>query len=545
MIDCFIIGHNDGNFLEYEKMVRTMGPKSGAFRDLNLHYVELDGKPYRAMDLLNQLHFEEAELEGDLPRELAVDCSRKLPSKQFYNGDFLSPAILCLGTFLDKHGYTFDYVNSFDFEKERLQEQLQRNDIRTIAITTTLYVSVKPIVEIVSFIRKYNQTAKIVIGGPFIATQFRQADNTTIQYMFKALGADFYVNNIEGEQALVNILHALKNGTGFAEIDNVWFKSGNQYVNTGSSEENNDLEENPVKWNLFPKEQIGEFVSVRSSRSCPFSCAFCGFPERAGTYRYTSVAAIERELDALKEVGTVTSLSFIDDTFNVPKERFKEILRMMIKNKYGFRWHFNFRCQFADEESVALMKEAGCEGVFLGIESGSEEILANMNKKASAEQYRQGLGWLNQYGILSYASFIVGFPGETDATVLETVKFIEENRPTYYRTQLWYCDPLTPIWRQRETFGIKGSMFQWSHKTMNYEQACEHIERIFKTIKHSIWLPQNSFEIFSLFYLQRKGMSLEQINQFLGYFNRLVAMKLGESDNREEILAGVRRACRF
>lgn len=350
---------------------------------------------------------------------------------------------------------------------------------------------------------------------------------------------------MEGEKTLAKVLHALKQGETLDDIPNLWYKAGNQYISTPVEEENNDLEEHPVNWTLFSNEAVGEFVSLRYSKSCPFDCSFCGFPERAGKYRYVSVKAIERDLNALQAKGTVRVLSFIDDTLNVPKERFKEILRMMIRNQYQFDWYFNFRCQFADEETVSLMKEAGCVGVFLGIESGSDHILQNMNKRAEVEQYRQGLYWLNQYGVTSYASFIIGFPGETEETVEETVRFIEENKPTSYRTQLWYCDPLTPIWREKEKYGIKGGMFQWSHQTMTSEQACDQIERIFTTITDSIWLPQNSFEIFSLFYLQKKGMPAEQVNQFLRTFNQLVATKLGMAADQNELISWLREFCQF
>lgn len=74
------------------------------------------------------------------------------------DGDFLSPAILCLGSFLHSKGLNFDYVNSFDFEKEALKEKLLQKNLLAVGITTTFYVSVKPIAEIIAFIRKYNQT---------------------------------------------------------------------------------------------------------------------------------------------------------------------------------------------------------------------------------------------------------------------------------------------------------------------------------------------------------------------------------------------------
>jgi radical SAM superfamily enzyme YgiQ (UPF0313 family) len=91
------------------------------------------------------------------------------------------------------------------------------------------------------------------------------------------------------------------------------------------------------------------------------------------------------------------------------------------------------------------MGKAGCEGVFLGVESGSDQMLERMNKTARRADYMKSIPLLRQAGISTYASLIVGFPGETLETVQETMSFVEEARPDFFRAQLWYCDPLTPI----------------------------------------------------------------------------------------------------
>src|SRR6185369_13411980 len=148
-------------------------------------------------------------------------------------------------------------------------------------------------------------------------------------------------------------------------------------------------------------------------------------------------------------------------------------------NDYGFRWNSFYRSDHGDPATIELMSEAGCEGVFLGIESGSDQMLERMNKASRRHDYLGALEVFNRTGIQTYASLILGFPGETEETIAETVSLIEEGRPTFYRAQLWYCDPITPIWERREELGIQGSAFNWSHDTMDWRTACEHIERIF------------------------------------------------------------------
>lgn len=532
MTDCLIVGFYDSDFPAYVEMVRSMGAESGAYRDLALAFVEYDNKPQRSMDLLNHFYFQ------DKPG----------PHKIFHNADFIWPVVTYLSSFLQKHGLSFDYVNLPHLEKEKFKQQLVNDDLLTIAITTTLYVSAHPILEIISFIRQYNQKAKIVVGGPYISNQIKTAEPEVNQQVFKYLGADFYVFCQEGELALVNLIKALKDGTDLEHVDNIAYRRGKDYHMTHSSTESNPLEENPIDYTLFPRDEVDQFVTLRTAKSCPFSCSFCGFPQRAGKYKYLSVELAERELNAIREIGAVSTLTFIDDTFNVPKARFKELLRMMIRNNYGFKWNCFYRCDHGDAEAIELMGQAGCEGVFLGIESGSDEMLLRMNKSARRKDYLEAIPLLRDAGISTYASLIIGFPGETYETVAETVDLIERTKPDFYRAQLWYADPITPIWDQREKYGIKGSAFSWSHDTMDSATACDLVDKLFFCVENSTWLPQFGFEQWSTFYLQRKGMSLDQVRQFLNCFNAAIKEQMLAPERKtisEPLLENLRLSCRF
>ena len=531
MTDALIIGYNDPDFPAYVESLRGMGAGSGAFKDLDLAMLEYEGRPYRALDLVSRFR---SQGPGGA-------------QAPFHNCDFLWPTITYLGSYLTRHGFTFDYVNQFQFEKDALREKLLRNDIRTIAITTTLYVTPQPIVEIAGFIRRYNTTARIVVGGPFVGNQVATRDAATVQSLFKYVGADFYVDSNEGEAAYVNLLKALRDGTGFDHIDNLAYRAGDSFVLTKRVPESNPLAETPIDYGLFPG-AVGQFVSLRTAKSCPFTCAFCGFPKRAGAYTYLSLADVERELDAIAALGTVTTLTFLDDTFNVPKGRFKDILRMMTRRKYPFKWNAFYRSDHGDEEAITLMAESGCEGVFLGVESGSDALLAKMNKTARRKDYLKSIPLLQQSGISCYASLIVGYPGETDETVQDTIDLIEEAQPDYYRAQLWYADPLTPVWEHRAELGIRGEAFNWSHNTMDCETACDHIDRMLLTVQGSVWMPQNGFEQWSTFYLQRRGMSCDQVKAFVVAFNDGVKEKVLFPEKRgasPEVIARIRASCEW
>jgi len=530
VVDCLLIGFNDMEFDRYVDMIKDMGPASGAYQDVRLAFVELDGKRYRALDLLTKFH----EGAGS--------------GFHFHNADFMWPVITYLGSFLAKRGFTFDYVNLFHLERDKLRRKLVERDIRTIAITTTLYVSVEPILDIVSFIKKYNHTAKIIIGGPHIGNQAKMDDQEDLESILSYLGGDIYVISSEGERTLAQVLSTLRDGGSLSRVPNLAFRAGDRFVFTRIDAESNQLDENLVDYSIFPISTFNEFATTRTAKSCPFSCAFCGFPQRAGKYTYMGLDSVRAELDSLKALPSVSTVTFTDDTFNVPKVRFRELLQMMIDEQYDFKWNCYYRCDHGNERTIRLMKEAGCEGVFLGVESGSDHMLKRMNKTARRKHYMEALPIFREVGICTHASLIIGFPGETEETVAETISLIEEGQPDFFRAQLWYCDPVTPIWEQRDEYGIKGEAFNWKHDTMDSETACGLIDGIFNSVRNSIWLPQFGFEQWSVFYLQRRGMRMEQIKAFVRSFNALVADQIANGDNgqvRSELLMEFQRNCRF
>lgn len=504
MADCLIIGFNDLDFAQHEERVRRMGTDSGAYNDLALSFLRHEERPLRALDTINRFH----------------------PEKHLHNADFLWPVIIVLGTSLSRLGHSFDYINLPHLERELFREKLASPDLKTVALTSTLYTEPQPLMELVSFVRDYRPDVPVVIGGPYIAGQAKSLSAEAFEEQLRYLGADFYVISAEGEGALGQLVSALKENAPLEGINNLAFRRGDQIVFTKRETEYNVLAETMSDYTLFPRHAFGQFVTTRTAKSCPFHCAFCGFPERAGDYTYLGVADVEKEFDAIAAIGGVTTLTIIDDTFNVPKQRFKDLLRMMIRNKYGFRWNSFFRCDHADDETIDLMAEAGCEGVILGMESGSDMILGLMNKTVRRAQYLKAIPRLENYGIACYASLIIGFPGETMETVNETIDLIETTRPSYFRAQLWYCDPITPIYRKREEHGLVGEGFQWSHRTMDVQEACDHINRMFLCVNNSIWQPQAGFEFWSTFYLQRHGMSRERVKAFLRGFNSAIKEKL-------------------
>jgi radical SAM PhpK family P-methyltransferase len=526
-LDCIVIGYYEPPFPEYEALVRRYGARSTAYRDLRFSFVDVDAAKLNYVDLLNYAYAKSHHAEG-APR-----------AETFLSGDIPNLAAVYLCSFLRARGFTAEYINLFAYEKDMLREYLAQHP-RCVAITTTFYVLSQPVIEIVNFIRACNPEVTIAVGGPLIANIVRnarseslggdagdgQSDNELVALALEDMGADVYVIEGQGELTLARVIERLESRASLANVPNIAYFDNGVLQITRTETENNALDDNTIPWETFAPERLGVTLQTRTARSCAFNCSFCNYPTRAGKLALASLSAVKRELDSMRSLGQVRNVVFIDDTFNVPLPRFKDLCRLMIDERYGFDWFSYFRCSNADEEAIELMARSGCKGVFLGIESGSPQILKNMNKAATVEKYATGIELLRDHGILTFASFIAGFPGETGDTIGETVDFIRTHRPDYYRVQSWYCETGTPIDRQRAKYDIQGDGFVWSHATMNSVEAMDHIERMHLAITESSWLPQWSFDFWIIPYLRGRGLSTSQFKDFMDAANRLLALEI-------------------
>ena len=537
--DCLLIGHNELDFEQYYNILQNMASSIGrdhvAFTDMQLNHVMHGGKPYQATDILTHLYN-----EGRAPAEQRI----------FYNGDCLWTAISYLGTYLSRLGYSFDYVNLFHLEKDLLKRKLKANNYTVIALTGTMYVFEQNIWEVVQFIRRHSPKSRIVAGGPYISKQAEDREPEYLKPLFRYLGADFYCYAREGEQTLVKLIDVLKSGGDVGTVHNLAYKQGRDFVVTPRLREVNPLADNMVDYSLFADAYAKSgWANIRVSDGCPYACGFCAFPEHGNQkYEIMAIDRIQREFDAIKASGAISHIFFVDATLNVPRGQFKEMLRMMIRNRYGFKWHCFFRCDQADEETIDLMREAGCEGVFLGLESANETVLHNMDKGAHKKDFRRTMPWFKRAGIRQMVSVQVGFPGETYDTFRETMEFVEEIQPDYTRIQIWFCDVTTPVWRKREQFKLTGKGYGWSHYTMDAETAVDLVVKSFMSLRNVTWVPDPGYNWVSFYMMQKNGMSIERQKQFLALFSAAAKerlLKRGLKDISPGLLDSFRKSAQF
>ena len=520
-MDCIIVGYNEVKPETAMPNLKSMEKVSGAYRHMLSNVVYFRGNWLHYMDFLKTI------LEDSTGKKYNLSLM-EMPNL----------GVCYLKSFLNQRNLDVEIVNFYSEEKEHFKNLLLQRP-RAVAVTTTFYADSSPITEIMEFIRQHNSETTVIVGGPYIFNNCnRNKDITTQDYILDSIGADIYINDSQGEDTLSKLLYELRKGKeqNLANIPNLIFRSNpgrcpthqsatirqkgvkgaevTSYIRTQRRVESNNMDENAIDWGLLLGASDTPTVQMRTSRGCPFSCAFCSFPLVAGPFSHTSLDTILKEMKHLHHAG-VKNLIFIDDTLNVPLPRFKKVLKMMIDSQFGFDWFSYFRCASADNETFDLMQESGCKGVFLGLESGDQSILDNMNKQVKIDQYRNGMRKLNERDIITFASFVVGFPGETEKTIQNTINFIEETRPTYYKAQIYFHANDVPINKEAHKYGLISSGYSWRHNTMDWKKACDMVELMYKTIEGSIVFPLYMFDFWAIPYLLGKGVNPEHLKEFL------------------------------
>jgi p-methyltransferase len=513
-IDCVVVGHNDPCFHDMIARARSTENVSAFYQDAKVNSVLLGGRRLHYMELLNKV--------------LAEASGRPLQLSSFEQP---SLAVCYLTSFLRRRGLNCEFINFFSFERERLRELLGQAP-RAVALTTTYYVEADPLVEVIQFIRKHSPDTKIILGGPYVYRLCSSHDETTQEYFFQGLGADFYIFDSQGESSLTALVAELRQGTDadFSRIPNlVWTRNGKTFRRTPRVLEHNDMDANVIDWSLFDPGYLSPTVYMRTARSCPYACAFCVYPIMAGDHEVNEVEAVIAQLRSLRERG-VENIVFVDDTFNVPLPRFKKILRRMIEEQLGLRWMSFIRCSNVDDEAFALMRESGCAFSFLGIESGDADVLRNMDKFADLARYEQGIRSLEANGILTHASLIVGYPGETPRTVQNTIDFMARARPSFYASQVFFHDLRSPLEQRAKEFGLEGSGYTWSHATMDWRQAVGYTRDMIEQIRTSELTSSYSLGCWGMFYLMSQGLTTDQIRAFLRATREMVIEGLDERE---------------
>jgi len=186
-----------------------------------------------------------------------------------------------------------------------------------------------------------------------------------------------------------------------------------------------------------------------TSRGCPYSCSYCATETNRVSYR--SVDHILREIRFVKDKYGTTQFSFKDDSFTVNRRRVEELCDKIIAERLGINWECATRVDLVTGELLLKMKKAGCNSVKVGIESGSERVLKQMNKGITHGQVRYAAQLFKKVGIFWTGYFMMGVPGETADDIYKTLELMYEVKPDFASIGVYEPFPGTAMFAE----GIK------------------------------------------------------------------------------------------
>jgi len=198
-----------------------------------------------------------------------------------------------------------------------------------------------------------------------------------------------------------------------------------------------------------------------------------------------------KELAALANTGRVKVIRFTDDNLFLNRKQAEIYCRQILKSAPGVKWTSFIRASSITRDNVALLKDSGCVLAQIGIESGDPGILKEMNKRATPEMYLEAIDLLNSHGISTQLYIIIGYPGETQETVDNTVALLNQfahEGPAINQLLVFPFGfvPLSPVYEPTTArkYGLSGYMQEWTHQTMTSDEAMEQALGIYDRVQN-------------------------------------------------------------
>jgi radical SAM superfamily enzyme YgiQ (UPF0313 family) len=331
-----------------------------------------------------------------------------------------------------------------------------------LAVWTTATPSIKSDLSLADHIKAIRPDIKTAVIGTHVTAL---ADDC----LKASPGLDFIIRN-EPEETLADLAQVLKNGTIPENIPGISYQTPDRQIfHNPARPFIPNLDNLPFPaWHLLDLEKyklplIGEkFLILSPLRGCPYPCTFC----TARTYygkklRRRSVERMAAEIAYNRERFGIKQFFIWADTFTADRNYVMQFCEEILKKSPDIGWTCNSRVDTVDQEMLNLMANAGCWMISYGIESGNQEILKQTGKKIDLRQSREAVTMANNAGIRVAGHFVLGFPGETEENLRETIALALSLN---LEMAQFYCAvpfPGTPLYESAKTNGwIDGREFE-------------------------------------------------------------------------------------
>ena len=315
-------------------------------------------------------------------------------------------------------------------------------------------------------VRKLSPRSKIVMGGVH-ATLMPEQCKKYCDVVIKGDGEGPFLDLCQGKEPRPR----------FLPIDEIPFPAWHKidlfrYPARGVSKYDR-RRVNGIKLHKTPR------ISIQATRSCQSHCRFCSSWYVQGPYRMRSPKLVVDEMELLYNRG-IRSFYFNDDSFYLDRTVGIDFCRELIRRDLEVAFHIETRADVLDLEYARWLKAAGCYRVQVGVETGSDAILAQMHKDTDTEAVYEGIRNCRKAGLRVEALMIIGNEGETDETIEETRRFLRKAKP-HTVTSTWdglLLFPGTAVYRRAVKEGmITDAFWDTREKIKAYKFTPEQLHK--------------------------------------------------------------------
>jgi radical SAM superfamily enzyme YgiQ (UPF0313 family) len=354
----------------------------------------------------------------------------------------------------------FDYLVA-GYTPEKLKAQLDEFRPEVVG-TTSVTLNFPQAVEILSTAKRHRPSLVTMMGGPHVS--FTAAET------LKAFpGVDLIVQG-EGEMTIVELMAEGMNPSAWEGTRGIAFRRNGEVIVTEPRPFIEDLDTLPLPArHLLPLSRyqaLGYSISIITSRGCPYSCIFCLGRRMVGNrVRLRSAPRVVDEIEQILAYG-IDRINVADDLFVSHRGRVREVCDEILRRALRFTWSAFARVNTVDRETLKLMREAGCDSVSFGVETGNSDLLKLARKGITREQVRKAVSLCREIGIVPHTSFIVGLPGETPETLEETGAFAA-SLGSLYGYHFLTPFPGTTVREEAERYDIEILTDDWTRYDAN------------------------------------------------------------------------------
>ncbi len=375
--------------------------------------------------------------------------------------------ILYISAYLNENGIENKIFDTTFSSKDELKKYLIEEKPNYIAIYVNLMTKLN-VLEIIRFIKSTESinNAKIILGGP----EIRYNATDLLEH-----GADFLVIG-EGEATTLELINKLDmhNGSDYININGIGFKDSSGKITFNAERKLiSDIDTLPIPnrnginiskyQEAWKKHHKLNAISVSTMRGCPYTCRWCSRAVYGLTYRRRSPQKVVEELLQIKEKFNPDTIWFVDDVFTISHKWLSGFNEELIKNNLKIKYECITRADRMNKDVIKTMKETGCFRVWIGAESGSQRIIDAMDRRVEVEQVREMIQLSRKFGIEAGTFIMLGYPGETEQDIEETINHLKKSNPDYFTITVAYPIKGTEFFEEIEANQLNA--FEWEKQS--------------------------------------------------------------------------------